>query len=95
MIVWDNLCIHKTPYVTNIIENRATPNRFSSVDHPPYVPKIAPIEFIFYKLAAELNQRCICEWMMIDLQCNIIDVIYNIRRDENLHSKFVHCGYPY
>ena len=53
--IWDNLRTHKTPYITNIIENRETLNVFSLVDNPPHVPKIATIEFIFCELAAELS----------------------------------------
>lgn len=47
IIIWDNLRAHKTFYVTYIIEERKTTNHFSSVDRPPYCPKIAPIEHIF------------------------------------------------
>lgn len=28
IFIWDNLSTHKTPCVTNIIEDRASPNRF-------------------------------------------------------------------
>ena len=56
VIIWDNLRAHKTPYVTTIIEDRHSPNNFSSVDHPPYCPKLAPIEYIFCELAAELGR---------------------------------------
>ena len=48
IIIWDNLRAHKTPYVTHIIEERLSPNNFSSVDCPPYCPKITPIEYNFF-----------------------------------------------
>ena len=57
-ILWDNLSAHKTPYVTNLIRDRQTPNNFYSVDRPPYQPKIAPIEYVICELAGELAKRC-------------------------------------
>jgi len=95
IILWDNLRAHKTPYVTNIIEDRVSHNDFSSCDRPPYCPKIAPIEYIFCELAAELSRRCVRDWTIVDLRRNIIDIIRNIGRDGKLHSTFAHCGYPF
>jgi len=46
-IIWDNLRAHKTPFVTNIIEDRESENKFESVDRPPYAPKLAPMEYVF------------------------------------------------
>ena len=57
-IIWDNLSAHNIPYVTNIIEEKGTANTFNSVDRPPYTPRIAPVEFIFFELATELSRRC-------------------------------------
>jgi len=95
VIIWDNLRAHKTPYVTNIIEDRPSTNNFSSIDRPPYCPKIAPIEYIFCELAAELGRRCQRDWTIVDLRRNIIDIVRMIGRDGRLHSTFVHCGYPF
>ena len=95
IIIWDNLRAHKTPFVTTIIEDRASDNNFSSVDRPPYYPKIAPIEYIFCELAAELGRWYTQEWTMVDLRRNIVDIVRNIGRDGRLHSTFIHCGYPF
>ena len=95
IFIWDNLSTHKTPYVTNIIEDRASHNHFSSCDRPPYCPKITPIEFIFCELAAELSRRCVRDWTVVNLRRNIIDIVRTIGRDGKLHSTFVHCGYPF
>ena len=95
IIIWDNLAAHKTPFVTNIIEDRASNNNFSSVDRPPYCPKMAPIEFVFCELAAELARRCVRGWTMADVRRNIIDIVRNIGRDGKLYSTFTHCGYPF
>ena len=48
VIIWDNRRAHKTPYVTNIIEDCPSTNHFSSIDRPPYFPKIAPVKYIFF-----------------------------------------------
>ena len=92
-ILWDNLILHKTPYVTNIIRDRATRNNFFSVDRPPYQPKIAPIEYIFCELAAELTRRCVREWTIDTLRENIFNILSNIRYDGECYNTFVHCGY--
>ena len=94
-IIWDNLSAHKTPCVTNIIEDKGTPNTFNSIDIPPYTPKIAPMEFIFCELATELSRRCKRDWMIIDLRQNIRNIVRNIGHNGRLHSTFVHCGYPF
>ena len=95
IIIWNNLRTQKMPYVTNIIEDRESPNNYTSVDRPPYCPKIAPIGFTFYELAAELGHRCERKWTMVELRRNIMDIVRNIGRDGRLHSTFIHCGYPY
>ena len=95
IIIWDNLRAHKTPYVTTIIEDRPSANYFHSVDRPPYCPKIAPIEYIFCELAAELARRCTREWTVLDMRRNIIKIVRNIGRDGRMHSTYVHCGYPF
>jgi len=95
VIIWDNLRAHKTPYVANIIEDRPSTNHFSSIDRPPYCPKITPIEYIFCELAVELGCRCQRDWTIVDLRRNIIDIVRMIGRDGRLHSTFVHCAYPF
>ena len=35
-IVWDNMLLRKTPYVTTIIQDWMIPNHFFSADCPPY-----------------------------------------------------------
>ena len=92
-ILWDNLILHKTPYVTNLIRDRASENNFYSVDRPPYQPKIAPIEYIFCELAAELTRRCVREWDIDILRDNIFDVLSKIGYNGKFYSTFVHCGY--
>ena len=66
VIIWDNLRAHKTPYATTIIGDCPSPNNFSSVDRPPYYPKLALIEYIFCELAVELGRRCTHDWTMVD-----------------------------
>ena len=92
-ILWDNLSLHKTPHVTNVIRGRDSQNNFFSVDRPPYQPKIAPIEYIFCELAAELTRRCVREWTIDTLRTNIYDVLSKIGYGGKFYSTFVHCGY--
>ena len=75
IIIWNNLRAHKTPFVTNIIEDRESENRFEPVDRPPYIPKLAPIEYVFCELAAELSRQCNRNWKMEDLSWKCIDII--------------------
>eukprot|EP00979_Chaetoceros_neogracilis_P016252 scaffold7483_cov121-Chaetoceros_neogracile.AAC.1 len=51
IIMWDNLGVHNTAYVIHImIEERASPNIFTTMNKPAYMPKIAPIEYVFCEL---------------------------------------------
>jgi len=79
--------------VTNIIEVRASVNRFETVDRPPYAQKMAPIEYVICESAAELSRRCKHDWNMNDLRGNAIDIIQTLGRGERFHLTFVHCGY--
>ena len=78
----------------NIICDRELVNHFYSVDRPPYRPKLAPIEYIFCELAAELSRRCQRDWMIDIMRANIYDILSNIGLDGSLYSTLVHCGYP-
>ena len=94
-VLWDNLVLHKTPYVTTKIQDRLSDNHFYSVDRPPYRPKMAPIEYVFCELADELARRVRREWVIDDLRWNIYDICARIGRDGKFHNTFVHCGFPF
>lgn len=94
-LMWDNLSVHKTPYVTNVIHGRESNNHFFSVNRPPYRPKIAPIEFVFCELAAELERRVQADWTIDSLRFHIYDICSTIGRGGSFHSTFIHCGYPH
>ena len=53
-IMWDNLSVHKNPYVTTTIQDQMTPNHLFSINFPPYCPKMAPMEYIFCEIANQL-----------------------------------------
>ena len=93
-LIWDNLAVHKTAYVTHIICDRVTNNNFYSVDRPPYRPKIAPIEYIFCELAGELSRRCTRDWNVDDMRANIYNIMTNLGTNGRFCNTFVHCGYP-
>ena len=61
-LLWDILSLHKTAYVTHIIEGCLDFNRFMPVDWPPYRPKIASIEYVFCEVAVELSGRVKMGW---------------------------------
>lgn len=94
-ILLDNLRAHRTPFVTHIIEDRLSDNSFESVNRRPYTSKLAPIEYVFCELLAELGRRCERGWVMKDLRQEVIDVIQTLGRGRKLYSTFCHCGYPF
>jgi transposase len=50
-VIMDNLCIHKTPTITRLIEARGARVRYL----PPYSPDLNPIEMAFAKLKNHLR----------------------------------------
>ena len=95
IILWDNLSVHKTPYVTNIITNRPTNNIFTVVNIPPYRPTIAPIKYMFCELAGKLSRRCNRTWEMATLRQNIVDICGRLGRNNCLQNTFVHYRYQF
>ena len=93
--IWDNLSLHKATYVTNKIRGRASPNHFFFVDHPPYRPTMAPIEFICCELVSELSRRVEEDLTVDNLRQNIVDICSTLGRNGKLENTFVHCNYPY
>ena len=54
-LLWKNVSLYKTSYVTTMIRDRQTMNNFYTVNKSPYRPKVAPIEDVFCEFAAELT----------------------------------------
>ena len=94
-IMWDNLSAHKTPYVIHMIEGRESPNVFWTMDRPPYMPKIAPIEYVFCELANELGKVVQRGWTIEDLKVNIRQIVARLGQDGKFQNTFIHCGYPF
>ena len=90
-----NFSLHKTDYVTHVIDGRNN-NAHKSiyVDWPPYRPNLAPIEYVFYKVVAELARRVKRDWTTT-LCTYMYDVCSSIGNGGKFHLTFVHCGYPY
>jgi hypothetical protein len=93
VFMWDNLSVHNTAYVTQIIQGRPTANRFRTVNRPPYHAKIAPIEYVICELACELDRRVQRNWTAIELRQNIEEIASMIGRNGGFQRTFVHCGY--
>ena len=56
-ILWDNISLHKTTYVTHKTYGCPTNSCCISVDPPLYSTAMAPIEYIFCELASEVARR--------------------------------------
>ena len=93
IFMWDNLSVHNTPYVTQLIQGRPTANRFRTVNRPPYHAKIAPIEYVICELACELDRRVQRSWTAVELRQNIEDIGRRIGRNGGFQRTFVHCGF--
>ena len=87
VIMWDNLSVHKTAYVSHILHDRPTNNHFFSIDCPPYCPRLAPIEYIFCELASELSQRCKEDWTSDTLRVQIQNICARLGRAQNMSLK--------
>ena len=93
IFMWDNLSVHNTPYVTQLIQGRPTANRFRTVNRPPYHAKIAPIEYVICELACELDHRVRSNWTAVELRQNIEDIGKRIGQNGGFQRTFVHCGF--
>ena len=78
VIMWDGLSGCNTNLVMQTIQGRASHHVFHTVTRPPYMPKIAPVEYAFYELACELNKHVKPHWTIVQLRSNIIDILSNI-----------------
>ena len=94
-ILWDNISLQKTAYVTLKIYGCPTNNHFISVNRPPHCLSIALIEYIFCELAPELARRVYEGWTMEDLRLNVIHICSTTRRIGKFENTCVHCNYPY
>ena len=56
---------------------------------------LAPIEFVFCDLAAELSRRCKRDWTMDDLRRNVIAIARDIGQGGIIHSTSIHYEYPF
>ena len=94
-ILWDNINLHKKAYVTHLIYDCPTNNRFVSVDYPPYRPVMATIKYIFCELASELSRKVQEGWKMEDLRLNVLQIYSTIGRNRKFENTLAHCNYPY
>ena len=94
-LIWDNLQSHRTAYVTNLIQDQASPNNFRLVDRPPYRPKMAPIEYCFCEIAVRLSLRCRSDWTIQTLRHELKDICSMVGRGGKFANIFVHYGYPF
>jgi len=94
-LLWDNLSLHKIAYLTHIIEGHPSFNRFISVDRQTYRPEIAPIEYMFCDVAAELSRRVKRGWNTQMMRNKLFDICSSIGPEVKFYSTFLHCAYPF
>ena len=88
------LTLHKMVYVMHAIEGCSIFNQFISFDRPPYRPKIAPIEYVFCEVAAELSRRVKRGWNTQVVHNKLFDICNSIGTGGRFYSTFLHYGYP-
>ena len=93
ILLWDNLSVHLTDYVTNVIENRQGATEFIAIPRLPYKPRLAPVEYIFCEVAMELSWRIMRHWTFQTLWRNIHNIVLQVGRNGTLNKSFTHCGY--
>ena len=94
ILLWDNLSVHSTDYVTNTYSNRAGgETEFIAVPRPPYKPRFAPIEYIFCKVAMQLQQKMKNSWTFQSLRTAIHNICLSLGRDGSFNRTFTHCRY--
>ena len=86
--------MHKTAYVTHMIEGRPSFNRFILVDRPPSIPTIAPNEYVFYEVASELSRQVKREWDAQVMRNKLFDICSTIGTEGRFYSIFLHSGHP-
>lgn len=91
-LMLNNLSIHKTIYVTDIIHGWDSNNHFSTMNRSPYRPKILP-NFIFWGLVVELERRFQPDWTIGSLPFHIYDNCSMIGMIGKCHSTFT--GYTH
>ena len=89
VFLWDNLVSHHTALVSQTVEAREGPCRFSSINRPPYQPKHGPIEYAICELVAKISDMAIPEWNTADLTNAIYEAAARIGPFNNT---FERCG---
>jgi len=90
VFLWDNLNSHSSPLVSQTVEARNGPHRFSSQPRPPYQPKYGPIEYKILDLLNETMKHIDANSSTQDLEHQILAASSRIN---SFDATFDHCGY--
>jgi hypothetical protein len=95
VFIWDNLGAHKSPIVSQTVEARGGPLRFSICNRIPYQPKYGPIEYKICDLITQLRLKENQNWTTDGLETAILQVAATLGKngDCNFDRTFEHCGY--
>ena len=94
ILLWDNLSVHSTDYVTNIYSNRGGGEaKFIAISRLPYKPRFAPIEYVFCEVAMQLQRKMKNSWTLQSLRTAIHNICLSIGRDGSFNCTFAHCRY--
>ena len=95
VILWDNLYVHNTPGLHQIIEGRnyrrpLGPTKFHIINRPPYQAKYGPVEYKICNIVEHVQLHALPEWNDRDMEKAVLDAVARI---SNVDGTFAHCGY--
>jgi hypothetical protein len=93
VFLWDNLRSHLSPIVTQTVEGRHGPCRFSILPRPAYQPKYGPIEYKMCDLVSELRRQAQPNWNTGILEQAVLRIAGQIGMNGSVDNTFDHCGY--
>ena len=90
VFLWDNLSSHTSPIVSQTVESRTGPTRFSILPRPSYQPKYGPIEYKICDLIEDMRAKVQGEITLDPMEQAILISAASIGPFD---STFDHCGY--
>jgi hypothetical protein len=95
VFLWDNRRSHLNPIVTQTVEGRHGPCRFSILPRPAYQAKYGPIEYKICDLVSELRRQAQPNWNTDILEQAVLRIAGQIGMNGSVDNTFDHCGYTF
>ena len=86
VFLWGNLSVYKTAYVARLIREHDTHVIFEVVSRPLYMPKISLVEYLIFKLMAELDKQVKHRLTIKSLKYYIRDVVIGLGTRSSFHN---------